>query len=68
MILLSVAIGVGYINFTAFNDVDFEFFTIPMICVAVNTICGFISVYMLLDAKRIQENKTKVNHMRLGSL
>lgn len=68
LILLSISIGIGYINFTSFNSEDSNFYIVPLFAVVANLMFGVISVLMFMDAKRIQEKNIVKNHMRLGSI
>ena len=55
MVLLSVAVGIGYISINSFYIKDPKFYDVPIITCAFNALFGYFSIYLLLDAKRLEQ-------------
>ena len=61
LILLAVALGIGYLETSGFYMEHPIFFLYPIITAVMNTVFGLISVHMLIEVYRFTEG-------RLGSL
>ena len=55
LILISVAIGIGYVQITSFYIRDPSFFIYPILTCIFNLLFGYLSIYLLLDAKAYKE-------------
>ena len=55
LILISVAVGIGYVQVSSFYIRDPWFYIYPTLTCIFNLLFGYLSVYLLLDAKALKE-------------
>jgi len=58
-ILISITLSYGYIQISSFYINNPSFYIIPILTCILNAVFGYISIYMLIDARSLQD--------RLGS-
>ena len=55
LVLLSVAVGIGYISINSFYIKTPSFYDVPIVTCVLNALFGIFSIYLLLDAKHLEQ-------------